>query len=155
MGVLRWRSRLDEEIGRYTDKGMQKLDVEVLTALRLGAYQLSFLDRMPERAAVHESVELVKRARKRSAVPFTNAVLRKLAGSAAAARSVVENSAVSRALNSVLCTKSKLLLLILSSLQRSSRGNLRTHSGWWSDGRASTISRARAKSAATTSMLRK
>ena len=83
MGVLRWRSRLDEEIGRYTDKGMQKLDVEVLTALRLGAYQLSFLDRMPERAAVHESVELVKRARKRSAVPFTNAVLRKLASSSA------------------------------------------------------------------------
>jgi 16S rRNA (cytosine967-C5)-methyltransferase len=84
MGVLRWRSRLDEEIGRYTDKGMQKLDVEVLTALRLGAYQLGFLDRMPERAAVHESVELVKRARKRSAVPFTNAVLRKLAMSAKA-----------------------------------------------------------------------
>ena len=84
MGVLRWRSRLDEEIGRYTDKGMQKLDVEVLTALRLGAYQLGFLDRMPERAAVHESVELVKSARKRSAVPFTNAVLRKLAMSATA-----------------------------------------------------------------------
>jgi 16S rRNA (cytosine967-C5)-methyltransferase len=83
MGVLRWRSRLDEEIGRYTDKGIQKLDVEVLTALRLGAYQLIFLDRMPERAAVHESVELVKRARKRSAVPFTNAVLRKLASSRA------------------------------------------------------------------------
>ena len=83
MGVLRWRLRLDEEIGRYTDKRMQKLDVEVLTALRLGAYQLIFLDRMPERAAVHESVELVKRARKRSAVPFTNAVLRKLASSSA------------------------------------------------------------------------
>jgi len=83
MGVLRWRLRLDEEIGRYTDKRLQKLDVEVLTALRLGAYQLSFLDRMPERAAVHESVELVKRARKRSAGPFTNAVLRKLASSSA------------------------------------------------------------------------
>jgi 16S rRNA (cytosine967-C5)-methyltransferase len=78
MGVLRWRSRLDEEIGRYADKELEKLDVEVLTALRLGAYQVIFLDRMPQRAAVHESVELVKRARKRSAVPFTNAVLRKL-----------------------------------------------------------------------------
>ena len=84
MGVLRWRSRLDEEIGQYTDKGMHRLDVEVLIALRLGEYQLIFLDRMPERAAVHESVELAKRARKRSAVPFfTNAVLRKLAASRA------------------------------------------------------------------------
>jgi 16S rRNA (cytosine967-C5)-methyltransferase len=79
MGVLRWRSVLDEEIGRFSSKGMGKVDLEVLTALRLGAYQLMFLDRMPGRAAVHESVELVKRARKRSAAPFANAVLRKLA----------------------------------------------------------------------------
>jgi 16S rRNA (cytosine967-C5)-methyltransferase len=79
MGVMRWRSRLDEEIALYSDKGVAKLDLEVLTALRLGTYQLRFLDRMPERAAVHESVELVKRARKKSAVPFANAVLRKLA----------------------------------------------------------------------------
>ena len=80
MGVLRWRSRLDEEISRFSDKRVEKLDLEVLTALRLAAYQLLFLDRVPERAAVHESVELVKRARKGSAVPFANAVLRKLAG---------------------------------------------------------------------------
>jgi 16S rRNA (cytosine967-C5)-methyltransferase len=79
MGVLRWRSRLDEEIGRFSATVLGKLDLEVLTALRLGAYQLMFLDRMPGRAAVHESVELVKRAHKRSAVPFANAVLRKLA----------------------------------------------------------------------------
>ncbi len=82
MGVLRWRSRLDQEISRFSAKGVDKLDLEVLTALRLGAYQLMFLDRVPGRAAVHESVELVKRARKRSAVPFANAVLRKLAASA-------------------------------------------------------------------------
>ena len=82
MGVLRWRSRLDQEIGRFSAKGVDKLDLEVLTALRVGAYQLMFLDRVPGRAAVHESVELVKRARKRSAVPFANAVLRKLAASA-------------------------------------------------------------------------
>jgi 16S rRNA (cytosine967-C5)-methyltransferase len=84
MGVLRWRSRLDEEIRRFSAKGVEKLDLEVLTALRLGAYQLMFLDRMPGRAAVHESVELVKRARKRSAVPFANAVLRKLAAASTA-----------------------------------------------------------------------
>jgi 16S rRNA (cytosine967-C5)-methyltransferase len=79
MGVLRWRSLLDEQIGRFSAKGVEKLDLEVLTALRLGGYQLMFLDRVPGRAAVHESVELVKRARKKSAVPFANAVLRNLA----------------------------------------------------------------------------
>jgi 16S rRNA (cytosine967-C5)-methyltransferase len=84
MGVLRWRSRLDEEISQFSDKVIDKLDLEVLTALRMAAYQLMFLDRMPERAAVHESVELVKRARKKSAVPFANAVLRKLAAASAA-----------------------------------------------------------------------
>jgi len=82
MGVLRWRSLLDAEINRFSDKRVEKLDIEVLTALRLAAYQLLFLDRIPGRAAVHESVEMVKRARKGSAVPFANAVLRKLAGSA-------------------------------------------------------------------------
>ena len=54
-------------------------DAEVRIALRLGAYQLLFLDRIPARAAIYESVELVKRARKRSASALVNAVLRKLA----------------------------------------------------------------------------
>ncbi|MGA8491646.1 MAG: transcription antitermination factor NusB [Terriglobales bacterium] len=80
MGVLRWRSLLDNRVAERSSQNLTRFDPEVLTALRLGAYQLLFLDRIPERAAVHESVELVKRARKRSAVPFTNAVLRKLAG---------------------------------------------------------------------------
>jgi 16S rRNA (cytosine967-C5)-methyltransferase len=79
MGVLRWRSFLDKKIAERSSQKLARLDPEVLTALRLAAYQLLFLDRVPERAAVHESVELVKRARKGSAVPFTNAVLRKFA----------------------------------------------------------------------------
>lgn len=83
MGVLRWRSLLDTEISRFSNKGVEKQDIEVLTALRLAAYQLLFLDRIPGRAAVHESVELVKRARKGSAAPFANAVLRKLANASA------------------------------------------------------------------------
>jgi len=61
MGVLRWRSLLDAEIGRFSDKRVEKLDVEVRTALRLAAYQWLVLNRIPGRAAVHESVELVKR----------------------------------------------------------------------------------------------
>ena len=80
MGVLRWRSLLDQRIAEHSSQKLARLDREVLTALRLAAYQLLFLDRVPGRAAVHESVELVKRARKRSAVPFVNAVLRKFAG---------------------------------------------------------------------------
>ncbi len=79
MGVLRWRSLLDERISAASSQKLAKLDIEVLTALRLAAYQLLFLSRIPARAAINESVELVKRARKRSAVPFANAVLRKLA----------------------------------------------------------------------------
>ena len=83
MGVLRWRSVLDREIAQRSSAKLSKLDREVLTSLRLAAYQLLFLDRVPDRAAVHESVELVKQARKRSAVPFVNAVLRKLAAAPA------------------------------------------------------------------------
>jgi 16S rRNA (cytosine967-C5)-methyltransferase len=78
MGVLRWRSRLDAEIAAASSQPLFKLDLEILIALRLAVYQFLWLDRIPPRAAIHESVELVKRARKRSAAPFVNAVLRKL-----------------------------------------------------------------------------
>ena len=78
MGVLRWRSRLDEEIAQASSQGLSRLDIEIMLALRLALYQFRWLDRIPKRAALHESVELVKRARKRSAAPFVNAVLRKL-----------------------------------------------------------------------------
>jgi len=78
MGVLRWRSRLDDEIAAASSQPLPKLDLEILIALRLAVYQFRWLDRVPVRAALHESVELVKRARKRSAAPFVNAVLRKL-----------------------------------------------------------------------------
>lgn len=78
MGVLRWQSSLDTAIAAQASQPLRKLDREVLIALRIGAYQLRFLDRVPANAAVNESVELVKRARKRSAVPFANAILRKL-----------------------------------------------------------------------------
>jgi 16S rRNA (cytosine967-C5)-methyltransferase len=78
MGVLRWRSLLDSQIAAGSAQPLGKLDLEVLTALRLAVYQLRWLSRVPARAAINESVELVKRARKRSAAPFVNAVLRKL-----------------------------------------------------------------------------
>ena len=79
LSVLRWQRLLDFVVDRYLKKPASMADVEVRIALRLGVYQLMFLDRVPARAAVHESVELVKRARKRSAATLVNAVLRKVA----------------------------------------------------------------------------
>jgi 16S rRNA (cytosine967-C5)-methyltransferase len=83
MGVLRWQSLLDRQLAAASSQKLERLDGEVLTALRLGAYQLQFLSRVPARAAIFESVELVKAARKRSAASFVNAVLRKIAGAGA------------------------------------------------------------------------
>src|ERR1700678_3327654 len=84
MGVLRWQSLLDRRLATASSQKLDRLDGEVLTALRLGVYQLQFLSRVPARAAIFESVELVKAARKRSAASFVNAVLRKVGGAGAA-----------------------------------------------------------------------
>jgi 16S rRNA (cytosine967-C5)-methyltransferase len=80
MGVLRWQSLLGQRLAAASSQKIERLDAEVLAALRLGVYQLQFLSRVPARAAIFESVELVKAARKRSAASFVNAVLRKAAG---------------------------------------------------------------------------
>ena len=77
MGVLRWRSVLDQYIAHFSYSPLPKLDLEVLTALRMGAYQIKFL-RVAPHAAVNETVELVKQARKLSAAGLVNAVMRKL-----------------------------------------------------------------------------
>jgi 16S rRNA (cytosine967-C5)-methyltransferase len=78
MGVLRWQSALDAMFAGLVPRPLRKLDLEVLTALRMGAYQMAFLSRVPAHAAVHEAVELVKLAKKRSAAGMVNAVMRKL-----------------------------------------------------------------------------
>ena len=79
LGVLRWRRLLDFLLGRHLKKPVDKLDLPVAISLRLGFYQLRFLGRIPPRAAVNESAELVKRARKSSAASLVNAVLRRAA----------------------------------------------------------------------------
>ena len=76
-GVLRWRRLLDFLLDRHLKKATAQLDLPVALALRMGLYQLRFLERVPARAAVNESVELVKRARKASAASLVNAVLRR------------------------------------------------------------------------------
>jgi len=82
MGVLRWRSVLDETIARLSFTPFRKLDFEVLTALRMGVYQKQFLTKVPAHAAVNEIVELVKQAKKVSAAGLVNAVMRKVKSAA-------------------------------------------------------------------------
>jgi len=78
LGCLRRQGEIDHLLNAAGRRPLAKLDPEVRAALRIGCYQLCYLDRIPDRAAVSESVELVKMARKRSAAGFVNAILRKL-----------------------------------------------------------------------------
>jgi len=78
LGCLRWQGQLDWLIRQISGRDPARLDPEVRVAIRLGIYQLRFLDRIPPHAAVHESVELVKRAGHRFAAGFVNAVLRRV-----------------------------------------------------------------------------
>ena len=124
MGVLRWRGLLDETIAEHSSQAIAKLDMEVLTALRLGAYQILFLDRVPKHAAVNESVELVKRAHKRSATGLVNAVLRKIdkLGHLSEEHRAVESAESARPLLSSFAR-----LNPSSSLRAGSRGRPSTH----------------------------
>ncbi len=79
LGVLRWQLVLDEAIRPLLKRPAARLDDEVRIALRLAAFQLFFMDRIPARAAIDESVELAKRAGHQFASRMVNAVLRKLA----------------------------------------------------------------------------
>jgi 16S rRNA (cytosine967-C5)-methyltransferase len=79
LGVLRWQIALDARIRPLLKRPNAKLDAEVLIALRLGAFQLLELDRIPAHAAIHESVELARAAGHRFASGMVNAVLRQLA----------------------------------------------------------------------------
>lgn len=79
LGVLRLRLSLDYFIERYCERPVERLDVPVRIALRIGLYQLRNLARIPKSAAVNESVKLVKRTGTASAAGLVNAVLRKAA----------------------------------------------------------------------------
>ena len=77
-GTIQRVRTLDHGIEALGRRPMRKLDGPVRAALRIGAYQLAELRSVPAHAAVDESVELVRRAGLERAVPFTNAVLRRL-----------------------------------------------------------------------------
>jgi len=76
LGVLRWQGKLDSLIERHTRREIDKLDLELVIAMRLGLYQLLFLDRIPAFAAVNESVNLAREYGKEKAVALVNGVLR-------------------------------------------------------------------------------
>jgi 16S rRNA (cytosine967-C5)-methyltransferase len=77
-GTVQRVRTLDHAIETLGRRPVRKLDPPVKAALRLGAYQLAYLGGIPAHAAVNESVELVRAARLERAVPFTNAVMRRL-----------------------------------------------------------------------------
>jgi len=77
-GVQRWRAALDHTIETFAKRPIARLDPEILDILRMGTYQLLHLTRVPAAAIVDDSVDLARRAGKRSAAGFVNAVLRSI-----------------------------------------------------------------------------
>lgn len=78
MGVERWRLRLDHALAPHVQRGLEQTEPTARRLLRLAAYQLLFLDRIPPRAAVHSAVELARSWMGERAAGFVNGVLRGL-----------------------------------------------------------------------------
>jgi 16S rRNA (cytosine967-C5)-methyltransferase len=79
MGVLRWQIALDAQVRGLLQRPEQKLSEGVVLALRMGAFQLLHMDRIPAHAALSESVEISKAAGEVHAAGMVNAILRKIA----------------------------------------------------------------------------
>ncbi len=75
-GILERKITLEYVISLYSNKPLQKLDAVVVNILKIGLYQLKYMDSVPDNAAVNETVNLAKQAKKASAAGFVNAVLR-------------------------------------------------------------------------------
>jgi 16S rRNA (cytosine967-C5)-methyltransferase len=77
-GVLRWRIRLDWILKQYVRFPFKKVDREVLNILRLALFQILFLDRVPDSAAVNEAVKQSRKIGQRHVVKFVNGILRQI-----------------------------------------------------------------------------
>ena len=77
-GVISWKLTLDEIIKKYSHIKLKKISPWILNILRMGIYQIVFLDRVPKSAAVNESVNLAKRYGHKVSSNFVNAILRKV-----------------------------------------------------------------------------
>ncbi len=76
-GTLRWQGAFDHILARFAKRDPAKLDLEVLTILRLSLFQLLHLDRVPAAAVVDDAVQMTRKAGKASASGFVNALLRR------------------------------------------------------------------------------
>jgi 16S rRNA (cytosine967-C5)-methyltransferase len=79
MGSLRWLRRLDHVIAAASNRRFDQIEAALHSPLRVAAYQLFFLDRVPAHAAVHEAVEQANQLTHRGGASFVNAVLRRIA----------------------------------------------------------------------------
>ena len=79
LGVLQNLYLCDFVLQAFSSQKLRKLEPTVLDILRVGTYQILFLDRVPDFSAVDESVELTKKLANPRAAGFVNAVLRKVA----------------------------------------------------------------------------
>lgn len=77
-GTTTWRLTLDEIIKKYSKIKLKKISPWILNILRMGIYQIFFLNKIPKSAAVNESVNLAKRYGHKSSSNFVNAILRKV-----------------------------------------------------------------------------
>lgn len=77
-GVTTWKLTIDEIIRKYSKIRLKKISPWIITILRMGVYQIVFLDKVPKSAAVNESVNLAKRYGHKSSSNFVNAILRKI-----------------------------------------------------------------------------
>ncbi len=93
MGVLRWQIALDARVRGLLQRPEQRLADEVAIALRMGAFQLLHMDRIPVHAALSESVELCRAAGQPHATGMVNAVLRKVAAAQKPGVRVFESTA--------------------------------------------------------------
>src|SRR5512139_4040098 len=78
-GVYRWRARIDWALEKFSRTPLAKLSFPLLTVLRLGAFQILFLDKVPVSAAVNESVRLAKSGPAPWTAGMVNGILRSLA----------------------------------------------------------------------------
>jgi 16S rRNA (cytosine967-C5)-methyltransferase len=79
MGSLRWLRRLDHVIAAASNRRFDQIEEGLHSPLRIAAYQLLFLDRVPAHAAVHEAVEQAHQLTHRGGASFVNGVLRSIA----------------------------------------------------------------------------
>ena len=77
-GTTTWRLTIDEIIKKYSKIKIKKISTWILNILRMGIYQIVFLDKIPKSASVNESVNLAKRYGHKSSSNFVNAILRKI-----------------------------------------------------------------------------